>query len=170
MIRLSGTEANVVWKSKSVSSGSIVTFIITDNSLFQKIKWFEASKICLKLNGSYLKQNTTTFNLANVINLFIVCEIDTWSRDLKADFNLKNHLFRTVELTTNADPNKYSYSGYGIGFDSPSLFSLPNFDWAKNDVIFKANNTSQFILIIRETYLMSISNVGFLYINVQQKD
>ena len=136
----------------------------------KKIKWFNASKICLKLNGRCLKQNTATFNLANVINLFIVCEIDTWSRDLKADFTFKNHLFRTDELTTNADPNKYSYSGYGIGFDSPSLFSLPNFDWAKNGVIFKANNTSQFILIIRKKYLMSISYVGFLYINVQQKD
>ena len=110
-----------------MSSDTIVA-LITENGPSQKIKWFHASKICLKLNGSCLKQNTATFNLANVMNLFIVCEIDTWSQDLKADFTLKDRLFGTVELTTNADPNKYSYSEYGIGFDSPSPFSLPNFD------------------------------------------
>ena len=26
--------------------------------------------------------------------------------------------FRTVKLTKNVDPDKYRYSGYGIGFDT----------------------------------------------------
>ena len=34
----------------------------------------------------------------------------------------------SVKLTKNADPDKYSYSGYGIGFNSCSLFAIPNFD------------------------------------------
>ena len=34
-------------------------------------------------------------------------------------------------MTKNADPNKYSYSGYEIGFDPRSFFSIPNFDWVK---------------------------------------
>ena len=33
-------------------------------------------------------------------------------------------LFGAVKLTKNADPDKYSYSGYGIGFNSCSLFSI----------------------------------------------
>ena len=30
------------------------------------------------------------------------------------DFTLKDCLFGTVKITKNADPDKYSYSGYGI--------------------------------------------------------
>ena len=63
-------------------------------------------------------------------------ELDWWSQDLKTKFNLKDCLFGAVKLTKNADPNKYSYSGYNIGFDSRSVFSIPNFDWGKNVIIF----------------------------------
>ena len=65
-----------------------------------------------------------------------------WSQDLNADFTLKDHLFGAVKLTKNPDPDKYSYSGYGIGFDSRSLFSVPNFDCGKNVVIFGVDNSS----------------------------
>ena len=40
-------------------------------------------------------------------------------------------------MTKNADPYKSPYSGYGIGFDSSSLFSTPNFDWGKNAIFLK---------------------------------
>ena len=40
------------------------------------------------------------------------------------DFTLKDCLFGAVKLTKNADPDKYSYSGYGIGLDFRSRFSL----------------------------------------------
>ena len=39
-------------------------------------------------------------------------------RDLNSEFTLKYCLFGAVKLTKNADPDKYSYSGYHIGFDS----------------------------------------------------
>ena len=55
-------------------------------------------------------------------------ELDRWSQDLNAKFTLKECLFGSVKITKNFDPNKYSYSGYGIGFDSCSLFSIPKFD------------------------------------------
>ena len=42
---------------------------------------------------------------------------------------------RTVKITKNPDTDKYFYSGYGIGFNSRSLFAIPNFDWGKNIVI-----------------------------------
>ena len=45
-------------------------------------------------------------------------------------------------LTNNADPDKYSYSGYGIEFDSRSVFSNPIFDWSKTIFIFGAGNSS----------------------------
>ena len=49
-----------------------------------------------------------------------------WSRDLNMDLTLSNCLFAAVKLTKNADSDKYGYSGYGIGFDASSQFSLSN--------------------------------------------
>ena len=51
-------------------------------------------------------------------------------------------MFGNVKTTKNADPDKYSYSGSGIGFDSSSLFSIPNFDWGKNVIIFGVDMSS----------------------------
>ena len=45
------------------------------------------------------------------MNLFIVFELDTWSRDLKTIFALGRSLFRAKKLSKNADPDKYGYSG-----------------------------------------------------------
>ena len=46
-----------------------------------------------------------------MVNLFILCEIDTWSRDLNAKFKQGDCLFGALKLTKNADPDKYGYSG-----------------------------------------------------------
>ena len=35
----------------------------------------------------------------------------SWLRDLNTDFKLNNYLFGSVELTKNADSDKYKYSG-----------------------------------------------------------
>ena len=37
---------------------------------------------------------------------------------LNTDLTLNNCIFGSVKLTKNADPNKYKYSGYDIGFHS----------------------------------------------------
>ena len=49
-------------------------------------------------------------------------------------------LFGAVTSAKIADPDKYSNSGYGIGFDS--LFSFSDFGWYKNGVIFGVYNSS----------------------------
>ena len=51
-------------------------------------------------------------------------------------------MFGGVKSAKNADPDKYTYSGYGIGFDSCSSLLFPNFDWGKNFVIFGVDNSS----------------------------
>ena len=45
-------------------------------------------------------------------------------------------------LAKIADLDKYVYSGYGIGFNSRLLFSLPNFNWGKNVIIFEVDMSS----------------------------
>ena len=34
---------------------------------------------------------------------------------LNTDFTLGNCMFGSVKVTKNADPDKYAYTGYGIG-------------------------------------------------------
>ena len=59
------------------------------------------------------------------------------------DFAFGSSLFEAVKLTTNADPNKYKYSGYGIGFDASGSFSLSDGRYfGKNVIIFEADMNS----------------------------
>ena len=97
-------------------------------------------RITVRFKGSCLNE-TATFAPRNVANLFIVYKLGTWSQHLNKDFTLKDSLFGAAKLIKSADPDKYSYLGYDIGFDSRSLFSFPNFDWGKN-VIFGVGNSS----------------------------
>ena len=73
-----------------------------------------------------------------MISLFIVFELDTWSRDLSPKFILGDCLVQAMKLTENVDRDKYGYgyTCYGIGFDAHSQFSLPTGEWGKNVVIF----------------------------------
>ena len=90
----------------------------SNKSLFPKLIWYN-SRIKLKSKESCLKQeDKTAYTSKNLVHLFIVYELDTWSQDTNTDFTLKNGLFGSVKLTENADPDKYKYSSYDIGFDS----------------------------------------------------
>ena len=124
------------------------------------------SKIRSRFTGSCLRQEFTTFTPNKVVNLFVVCELDRWSQYLNSKFTLKDCLFGVVKLFMNADPNKYSYSEYGIGFDSRSLFSIPNFDWGKNAIIFGvgmsssvyADNKNKDVLILGKGRTQGLDN------------
>ena len=66
-------------------------------------------------------------------------KLDAWSRDLNFHFTLKDCSFGGSKLAKNADSDKYLYSGYNIGFDSHSEFSLPGGSMGKNVIIFKVD-------------------------------
>ena len=51
-------------------------------------------------------------------------------------------MFGAVKLTKNADPDKYIYTCYGIGFDSRSEFSLPDGSMGKNAMMFGVDMSS----------------------------
>ena len=57
-------------------------------------------------------------------------------------------MFGAAKITKNNDPDKYSYSWYVIGFDSCSLFSIPNFNFSTSAIIFGVDMSSSGILII----------------------
>ena len=93
-----------------------------------------------------------------VINLYISYTLGLQLRNLNTDFTLCNCLFGSVNLTKNADLDKYKNSEYGIGFDSGSEFSLSDDSIGKNVNIFGAdkswsvhvNNKRKDILILNE--------------------
>ena len=68
----------------------------------------------------------------------------------------KDCLFGAVKLNKIVDPDKYCYSGYGIAFDSHSLYSVPNFNWCKNVVIFGVDNSSSVQIDIRRKDIFGI--------------
>ena len=92
-----------------------------NKNLSPKLVW-NKSRVKLRFTGSCLKQDKVAFNPSNLVNLFIVYELDRWSRNLNAKFTHKNCLFGNVKIAKNADPNKYSCTGYGIGFNFVYFF------------------------------------------------
>ena len=83
----------------------------TNQILSPKLQW-----------NKYKQEEATPITPNNMLNSFIVYELDTWSQDLNTDFTLKGCLFGSVKVIKNDDTDKYSYSGYGVEFDSRSLF------------------------------------------------
>ena len=59
-----------------------------------------------------------------MVSICFVYEINMWPFNVGKVFLLGNSLFGAVKLTKNADPDKYEYSGYGIGFDTGGSFLL----------------------------------------------
>ena len=77
-----------------------------------------------------------------VINLYISYTLGPQLKHLKTNFTLCNCLFGSVKLTKNADPDKYKYTGYGIGFDSRSEFLFTDGSYGKNIIIFGVDMNS----------------------------
>ena len=90
-----------------------------------KLVWMNNSRIRLELKESCLKQeDKTAYTPKNVVKFFIVHELDSWPQNFGTDFTLIGSWFRGVKLSKNSDPDKYSYSGYGIGFNISGEYSL----------------------------------------------
>ena len=92
--------------------------------------------MAVKLEGIFLKQDKVSFTDGNVLKVFIVYELDIWSRDLRTDLTLKYRVFGAVILNKNVDPDKYSYSEYCIGCDSRLFFLFSKFCFGKNVIYF----------------------------------
>ena len=61
---------------------------------------------------------------------------------MNSSFTLNDYLFKGVNLATNVDPDKYLYTGCGIGFDSRSELSLTDGSIGKNVIIFWVDMSS----------------------------
>ena len=82
------------------------------------------------------------FFIKKAVNLYISHKLDKLVKDLNTGFSLGNCLFGAVKLTKNADPDKYKYSGYSIGFNSRSRFSWRDGIEGNIVIIFGFDNSS----------------------------
>ena len=64
----------------------------------------------MKFKGFHLEQGSVSFHHKNIVKLYILYKLDTWSKDLNTYFTLGNCLFWAVKLTKNADPDNYKYN------------------------------------------------------------
>ena len=78
----------------------------------------------------------------NIVNLYITYKSDTESKDLNKYFALSSSLFRAVEVTKNADPDKCKYGSYSMRLDSRLQFSWTDGSERINVIIFRVDNSS----------------------------
>ena len=103
------------WKSKRLSQEKRKYIIRPNHSTTPNLKCY-GTKTRVEFNESFLKQDITTSDYGQVINIYIVYEISK-SINIRDYPTLEKWLFGAVTLTKIADINKYKYSEYGIGFD-----------------------------------------------------
>ena len=123
-----------------MSDEIIKTPTTSDNSLDPMFSYF-GNKARVRFDGSYLKQDKTTFTHEKTVNIYTAYEIDLWPFR-RGHFTSGNALFDEVKLVKNPDKSKYKYSGYGIGFDNLGFFSFPTSGFGKNVINFGADISS----------------------------
>ena len=128
------------WKSRGLNGIKIESIKTNDYLLNPRMDHYDMSKIRIKFDGSFLNRFPPTILHGNIVNIYIVYEITSDYKDINYP-TLENCLFESVKLTKNADIDKYGYSGYGIGFDRETSFSIGN-ETGKNVIIFGVDMSS----------------------------
>ena len=90
----------------------------------------------LNFKGHCLRKNISIPK--TLINLYISYTLGPQLRG----FTIDNCLFGSLKLTKNADPDKYSYSGYGIRFDTRVEYPLSDGSADENVIIFGVDISS----------------------------
>ena len=79
--------------------------------------------------------------MTEIVNVYILCDLDAWPRNPTNNFKFKNWLFGAFKIVKISDKEKYVYCGYGVTFDSAGLWSFGN-DFARNVIIFGIDKSS----------------------------
>ena len=95
-----------------------------------------------EFNGSCLKTTDKYFFYPDLIELNIYVVYELSSNLSNFDLALENYSFGAINLTKNADIDKYKYLGYGIGFNAIGTFLFPDGSFAQNVIIFGADMSS----------------------------
>ena len=78
----------------------------TSNKLLDPSLGFVGTKVRVKFSGDCLKQEKTTFNHQEIVNIYIVYQIEK-SVNIRSYPTLENCLFGAVKLTKHVDVDRY---------------------------------------------------------------
>ena len=121
------------------------------------------------LSGNCFKQDKTRIrNNNNAINIYCVYKLDPIASSRDTTFTIQNALFGAMQITKNADTDKYKYKGYDICFDEGGLFSIGNINNGRNVIIFgvihlensviHANNKANNIFVMGDAFVQGIND------------
>ena len=79
--------------------------------------------------------------LSEIVKVYMVYDLDTWSRHHTNNFKFKNCLFGADSIVKNSDKENFVYGGYGITFDSTDSWNFDN-ETARNVIVFLVDNSS----------------------------
>ena len=145
-----GNNTNYIksWKSRGLNDIKIESTKTNNYFLNQRMDHYITSKIRIKFDGGFLNRFPPTILHGNIVNIYIVYEITSDYKDINYP-TLENCIFGSAKLTKNADFDKYGYSGYGIGFDRETSFSIGN-EIGKNVIIFGVDMSSSAKIDLRK--------------------
>ena len=124
----------------------------------------------VSFSRNYFKQNKVVHpNTKNVVNIYIVYNLDQIGYGRNTDFTIQNALFGAMKITEDAtisDHNKNA--GYGICFDDGSSFSFENIVNGKNVIIFgvdisfssHSRNKQNNIYVLGKDFIQGVTTVG----------
>ena len=100
----------------------LVLLLLLKNKITDHSKYITNPKFNHLTVENFAENKQQNFYSSKYNNFFsIINELDVWSRDLNLDFTLKDYYcyisWKCVKLSKNGDPDKYVYSGYGIGLN-----------------------------------------------------
>ena len=128
-----------MWKSNGMSE-EIIKNITNSDNLFALTFVDHHVLPDINFNEHCLLKNNISIP-KKVINIHISYILNLWPRYSNTDFTLGSCLFGSIKFTKNADPGKYKYSSYSIGFDSHSEVSFTAGSMGEN-IIFGADMSS----------------------------
>ena len=108
------------------------------NDFLAKIKYFKDG-IGIQFSYTYLVSVQISYT-TNIVNVYIVYDLDNWPKNLLRKFTPKNCLFEVTNIVRNSDKEKCVYSGYGITFDGRGEWSFNKY--TTRNVIFGFDNSS----------------------------
>ena len=141
--RIAGVDSGnyiYLWKSKGLSDERINSITASNYSITPKLSYY-GSKVRVKFNGSYLKQDKATYSHGTIANIYMIYEIRK-NHNISSYPTLENCLFGAVSLTKSNDIDQYKFSGYSIGFNRKEEFPLGSNGFGRNVIILGADISS----------------------------
>ena len=115
----------------------------------------------------FVPKQENVIKCGSIVNIYVVYSL--YQKTISSNNALKNCLFGATKVTKpgdTTDPDKYIYSGYGLGFDSTGQFTHCQGGMARNIIIFRADssnsvhatNKTQNILILGHGLTQKVNN------------